>query len=163
MHAVKLEMKSDQHRYSARFVEMHCGQLSHNDDSKRLLAVMTAGSLGRYKWQRVIKFLHSLVYNYITSGQTWGQLHFVNSNSTQFHLVNSNSTSNFPIQFQLHIFFSKCLLAIMAVGSLGHYKCQRVIKFLHSLVYNYITSGQTWGLFHLQIFQFQFHFFPTIS
>ena len=45
--------------------------------------------------------------------QTWGQFHFVNSNSTQFHLVNSNSTSNLSItiqfqNFQFRLFF--CLI-----------------------------------------------------
>ena len=29
--------------------------------------------------------------------RTWGQSHFVISNSTQFHLVNSSSTSNLSI------------------------------------------------------------------
>ena len=35
--------------------------------------------------------------------RTWGQFHFVNSNSysTQFHLVNSNSTSNLSIPFPI--------------------------------------------------------------
>ena len=35
---------------------------------------------------------------YMCTMQTWGQFHFVNSNSTQFHLVNSTSNLSIPIQ-----------------------------------------------------------------
>ena len=45
-----------------------------------------------------------LLISVICTNQTWGQFHFVNSNSTQFHLVNSNSTSHLSIQFQFQIY-----------------------------------------------------------
>ena len=49
-----------------------------------------------------------LAESYISSDQTWGKFHFVNSNSTQFHLVNSNFNFtlnlSIPIQFQFRFF-----------------------------------------------------------
>ena len=37
------------------------------------------------------------MFKNVSPRQTWGQFHFVNSNSTLFHLVNSNSNLSIPI------------------------------------------------------------------